>query len=164
MMDITTSSTMMKMEESDCIIVEADGSTSSSASQHQPSRLAEIIAHKVKIKQEKIQSSSLSLPFPAATSQQHVQNYLLQHQLLQPPHDEIELVPKSYQEIQIVSQLRKMGFNNNDREIMVALRAIEKKRNISLSQQQQGGGFDMNAIIDDIMLYIVVSFKTELYH
>ncbi len=173
-------------EGDDCIVIDSDNGTSSTSSlsssqrQHQhhqsinghPSRLAEIIAHKVKIKQEKIHSSShamMMIPPIISQNNSNIQHYLLQQQQQQQQQlqqqsmskSEIELLPRTNYEIQIVSQLRQMGFNNNDREIMVALRAIEKKRNISLSEQQHEI-MDVNAIIDDIMLYIVVSLLLDI--
>lgn len=188
----------------DCIVIGegtngcSSSSTSiSSSTTHHPSRLAEILAHKVKIKQEKIHSTSHAMMYmpPSAAAaaaslfhgtsttsthammnphqlQQHqqAQHFLLQQQqhyqqgqFMQHVQNEQEadLVPKSNQDFQIVSQLRQMGFNNNDREIMVALRAIEKKRNMVSTSINVMDTNLINSFIDDIMLYIVVSSKVN---
>ena len=182
------------MEDSDDCIVIGEGtngccsstSSATSTSLHQhPSRLAEILAHKVKIKQEKIHSASHAMMYmpPSAAAAAASSSLFLGphnhatmnmngvtatnlHTMMNP--QEADLVPKSSQDFQIVSQLRQMGFNNNDREIMVALRAIEKKRNHASKSINGINGINgtmdanlINSFIDDVMLYIVVSSKVN---
>lgn len=132
------------MMDDDCIIIDnhQDTTTTSASSSKQsptecnnsslfPSKMAELLAKKVKIKTEK--ATVVSFPFAMYS------NVL-----------DIELLPRSLRDQQALSQLRQMGFSNNDREIMVALRAVEKKHGSSAIILSLG------ILVEETMMYIVV--------
>ena len=146
--------------DNDCMIVETetqpcncyegmDGSSSSQlpndGNHSYPSKMAALLAKKEKIKIEKSGMNQFSPFHPSPIIHNTAQS------------EEIDLLPKSVRDQQVVSQLRQMGFNNNDREIMVGLRAVEKKRMPETLMQ-----ISVDTLIEETMLYIVVR-KTHIF-
>ncbi len=110
-----------------------------------PSKLAELVAQKVKIKKEKQERQNHMLFSSMLLNNQQG------HQFQQMQYfADMDLLPKSPLEQEALTQLRFMGFNNNDVEVMMALRAV----------QARAGGTNSNVsiemLVEETMLYIVV--------
>ncbi len=158
--------------DKDCMIVENEEtpqSSSKSYSGHQSS-LAALAAHKVQVKKEKEQRQQLQQQHQ---HQQHHHYQGQQQQRLQSTpgsvgsgvgldEDELDLLPKSFEDHNVLSHLRQMGFTDN-REIMMGLRTVQRKRN---PQHVHGGNTNSNSIginllVEETMLFIVVRTKGE---
>lgn len=147
--------------DNDCMIIETETQpcnyyqdmTSSSSSQlpndsnnEYPSKMAALLAKKVKIKLEKNIAINHYSPF-------HPAPFI--HATAQQP-EELDLLPRSVRDKQVVSQLQQMGFQNNDREIMVGLRAVEKKRML-----QTEIPIPVETLVEETMLYIVTQREEQ---
>ena len=162
--------------DDDCIFID-NGNDSNNDKNHgeYPSKLAELLAAKVKIKQEKNallekeqqnnnnqnnnnqnnNNGYYHHPFPL-----NVHAQILQRQQQQRQGNDIDLIPRTIIDQQALGQLRLMGFNTNDGEVMIAIRAVQKKwrdRSISNNNHHGSSMISVEALVEEAMLFIVVS-------
>jgi len=155
--------------DDDCIFIDNGNDSNNDKNDGKyPSKLAELLAAKVKIKQEKNallekeqqnnnnhnnNNGYYHHPFPL-----NVHAQILQQQQRQ--GNDIDLIPRTIIDQQALGQLRLMGFNTNDGEVMIAIRAVQKKwrdRSTSNNNHHDSSMISVEALVEEAMLFIVVS-------